>query len=67
MDLEEMKRLQAEARKEEALKEERNQAFIIGWIGGGFLLSAGMDSMTAGFLVALIISAIYAYGFHGKK
>lgn len=52
---------------EQGLKEERQQAFLIGWIGGGILLAILMESLLLPFCISITLSGIYAFGFHGKS
>lgn len=63
---EETKRQLKIAELEEQIKEERQQAFLIGWIGGGILLAVLMESLLIPFCISFAASAIYAFGFHRK-
>jgi hypothetical protein len=64
---EETKRQLKIAEIEHALKEERQQAFFIGWIGGGIVLAILLESLLLPFCISITLSAIYAFGFHGKS
>ncbi len=58
----ELKELQWKAKKEERLAAERNQLFIILWIGIGLLLSAMADDVSYyHWLAALIASGLYSF------
>ncbi|MBH0057305.1 hypothetical protein I6F65_10045 [Pseudoalteromonas sp. SWXJZ94C] len=50
----------------EKIEKDKNELFIILWIGLGFLFSVLMEKFLVSWIVAITIAAVYAYGFYKK-
>ena len=50
----------------EKIEKDKNELFIILWIGLGFLFSVLREELLVSWIAAIIIAAVYAYGFYKK-
>lgn len=50
----------------EKIEKDKNELFIILWIGLGFLFSVLWEELLVSWIAAITIAAVYAYGFYKK-
>lgn len=50
----------------EKIEKDKNELFIILWIGLGFLFSVLREELLVSWIAAITIAAVYAYGFYKK-
>lgn len=48
------------------IEKDKNELFIILWIGLGFLFSVLREELLVSWIAAITIAAVYAYGFYKK-
>lgn len=48
------------------IEKDKNELFIILWIGLGFLFSVLREELLVSWIAAITIAAVYAYGFIKK-
>lgn len=51
----------------EKIEKDKNELFIILWIGLGFLFSVLREELLVNWIAAITIAAVYAHGFYKKN
>jgi hypothetical protein len=51
----------------EKIESDKNQLFIILWVGLGFLFSILSEELLSSWVAAITIAGTYAYGFYKKN
>ncbi|MFT6788913.1 MAG: hypothetical protein ACJAVX_002279 [Pseudoalteromonas rhizosphaerae] len=50
----------------EKIEKDKNELFIILWVGLGFLFSVLREELLVSWIAAITIAAVYAHGFYKK-
>ncbi len=50
----------------EQIEKDKNELFIILWVGLGFLFSVLWEELLVSWIAAVTIAAVYAHGFYKK-